>query len=151
MKLNLLGCFWFWNFSIKPLPGRRSPPPPQKLGGTGPTRRETEFQTAQQARLDDSSHPLHGAVICLLANALDGAGQGLRILVNEASRIERTQHLYATPHSAVPSAWTQANSFKNKTLLTRLGEVTYEVPQMRSGDLYPSALERTSRSEQAMN
>ena len=48
----------------------------------------------------------------------------------------------------MPSAWTQANSFKNKTLLTRLGEVTYEVPQvpqMRSGDLYPSALECTSR------
>jgi len=56
--------------------------------------------------------------------------------------------------SAVPSAWTQANSFKNMTLLTRMDEVTYEVPQvpqMRSGDLYPSAMERTSRSEQAMN
>ena len=92
MKLNSLECFWFWNYSIKPLPGRRRPPP-QKLGRTGPTRRETEFQTAQQARLDDSSHPLHGAGTCPLANALDGAGQGLRILVNEASRIERAQHL----------------------------------------------------------
>jgi transposase-like protein len=54
----------------------------------------------------------------------------------------------------VPSAWTQANGYKNMTLLTRMDEVTYEVPQvpqMRSGDLYPSALERTSRSEQAMN
>jgi len=48
---------------------------------------------AQQARLDDSSHPLHGAGTCPLANVLDGAGEGLRILVNEASRVERPQHL----------------------------------------------------------
>jgi hypothetical protein len=99
MKLNLLGCFWFWNFSIRPLPGPCQAParppqaPPQKLGKPGPARRETEFQTAQQARLDDSSHTLHGAGTCLLANALDGAGEGLRILVNEACRIERAQHL----------------------------------------------------------
>jgi len=55
------------------------------------------------------------------------------------------------PTSAVPNAWTQANGYKNKTMLTRLGEVTFEVPQVRSGGFYPSALERTSRSEQAMN
>jgi transposase-like protein len=36
-------------------------------------------------------------------------------------------------------------------MLTRLGEVTFEVPQVRSGGFYPSALERGSRSEQAMN
>jgi transposase-like protein len=44
-----------------------------------------------------------------------------------------------------------ANGYKNKTMLTRLGEVTFEVPQVRSGGFYPSALERGSRSEQAMN
>ena len=32
-----------------------------------------------------------------------------------------------------------------------MGEVTFEVPQVRSGGFYPSALERGSRSEQAMN
>ena len=31
-----------------------------------------------------------------------------------------------------------------------MGEVTFEVPQVRSGGFYPSALERGSRSEQAM-
>jgi transposase-like protein len=36
-------------------------------------------------------------------------------------------------------------------VLTRLGEVTFEVPQVRSGGFYPSALERGSRSKQAMN
>jgi hypothetical protein len=48
---------------------------------------------AQRTQLDNSSHPLHGAGTCPLANVLDGAGQGLRILVNEASRVERAQHL----------------------------------------------------------
>jgi transposase-like protein len=44
-----------------------------------------------------------------------------------------------------------ANGYKSKTVLTRLGELTFEVPQVRSGGFYPSALERGSRSEQAMN
>ncbi len=44
---------------------------------------------AQRANLDEVSNPLHDAYACLLANGLDGAGEALRILVNEASRIER--------------------------------------------------------------
>ena len=44
-----------------------------------------------------------------------------------------------------------ANGYKPKTVLTRLGKVEFEVPQVRSGGFYPSALERGSRSEQAMN
>ena len=44
-----------------------------------------------------------------------------------------------------------ANGYKSKTVLSRLGEVTFEVPQVRSGIFHPSALERGSRSEQAMN
>ncbi len=44
-----------------------------------------------------------------------------------------------------------ANGYKNKTALTRMGQVTFAVPQMRSSSFYPSALERSSRSEQAMN
>jgi transposase-like protein len=36
-----------------------------------------------------------------------------------------------------------ANGYKNKTVLTRMGEVTFEVPQVRSGGFYPSALDET--------
>jgi putative transposase len=46
---------------------------------------------AQRTQLDDSRHTLHKAFACLLANGLDSAGEALRILVNEASRIERAQ------------------------------------------------------------
>ena len=45
----------------------------------------------------------------------------------------------------------QANGYKPKTMLTRMGEITFEVPQVRSGGFYPSALERGSRSEQSVN
>ena len=105
----------------------------------------------QRTQLDDVNNPLHEAYACLLANGLDGAGEALRILVNEASRIERAQHLQASPYERSAQRVDYANGYKSKTVLTRLGEVTFEVPQVRSGGFYPSALERGSRSEQAMN
>ena len=106
---------------------------------------------AQRTQLDDANNPLHEAYACLLANGLDGAGEALRILVNEASRIERAQYLQASPYERSAQRVDYANGYKSKTVLTRLGDVTFEVPQVRSGGFYPSALERGSRSEQAMN
>ena len=43
-------------------------------------------------------HPLDAAFAALLTNGLDGAGEALRILVNEASKIERNHFLNARPH-----------------------------------------------------
>jgi transposase-like protein len=106
---------------------------------------------AQRADLEEVSHPLHEAYACLLSNGLDGAGEALRILVNEASRIERAQHLQAMPYERSAQRVDQANGYKPKTVLTRMGEITFEVPQVRSGGFYPSALERGSRSEQSVN
>ena len=106
---------------------------------------------AQRAHIDEVSQPLHEAYACLLANGLDGAGEALRILVNEASRIERAQHLQAMPYERSAQRVDQANGFKAKTMLTRLGEITFEVPQVRTAGFYPSALERGSRSEQSVN
>ena len=106
---------------------------------------------AQRANLEEVSHPLHEAYACLLSNGLDGAGEALRILVNEASRIERAQHLQAMPYERSAQRVDQANGYKSKTMLTRMGEITFEVPQVRSGGFYPSALERGSRSEQSVN
>lgn len=106
---------------------------------------------AQRTQLDDSNNQMHEAYACLLQNGLDGAAEALRILVNEASRIERAQHLQAMPYERSAQRQDYANGYKPKTVLTRVGEVTFEVPQVRSGGFYPSALERGSRSEQAMN
>jgi len=42
---------------------------------------------------DDPAHPLHEAFACLLANGIDGAGEALRSLVDQASVIEREQFM----------------------------------------------------------
>jgi putative transposase len=99
----------------------------------------------------DTENPLHEAYAHLLDNGLDGAAEALRILVNEASVIERAAHLKASPFERSSSRVDYANGFKNKTMLTRLGNIDFDVPQVRGGGFYPSALEKGSRSEQAMN
>ena len=70
---------------------------------------------------------------CLLSHGLDGAGEALRILVNQASRLEHAQRLQATPCERSAQHVDYANGYKPKTVLTRLGELTFEVPQVRSG------------------
>jgi putative transposase len=96
-------------------------------------------------------HPLDAAFAALLANGLDGAGEALRILVNEASKIERAHFLNAQPHERTTERIDYANGFKPKTVMTRLGEQTFDVPQVRGGGFYPSALEKGSRTEQALH
>lgn len=96
-------------------------------------------------------HPLDAAFAALLANGLDGAGEALRILVNEASKIERAQFLNAQPHERTAERIDYANGFKPKTVMTRLGQQTFDIPQVRGGGFYPSALEKGSRTEQALN
>ena len=96
-------------------------------------------------------HPLAAAYEALLAHGLDGAGEALRILVNEVSKMERAEYLGAGPYERHAARRDHANGFKPKTVLSRVGEVTFDVPQVRGGGFYPSALERGSRTEQALN
>ena len=37
------------------------------------------------------------------------------------------------PHERSAQRVDQANGYKSKTMLTRMGEITFEVPQVRSG------------------
>ena len=97
------------------------------------------------------TNPLEAAYAALLSHGLDGAGEALRILVDEASKIERSNHLQAAPHERSEDRTGYANGFKPKTLLTRMGEITFAVPQVRDSSFYPSALDKGSRTEQAVN
>ena len=97
------------------------------------------------------NNPLEAAYAALLTQGLDGAGEALRILVNEASKIERAQHLNARPFERCAERRGYANGFKPKTVMTRLGEQTFDIPQVRDSSFYPSALEKGSRTEQALN
>jgi transposase-like protein len=96
-------------------------------------------------------NPLEAAFSALLDHGLDGAGEALRILVNEASKIERAQFLNARPHERTPERADYANGFKQKTVMTRVGEQTFDVPQVRGGGFYPSALDKGTRTERALN
>lgn len=82
---------------------------------------------------------------------VDYFGAALRLLLNEAMKIERTQVLGAAPYERTAERRGYANGFKPKTIDTRLGHLRLEVPQVRGGvDFYPSALERGVRSERAL-
>lgn len=96
-------------------------------------------------------NPLEAAFAALLDHGLDGAGEALRILVNEASKIERAQFLQARPHERTQERTDYANGFKPKTVMTRVGQQTFDVPQVRGGGFYPSALEKGTRTERALN
>ena len=75
----------------------------------------------------------------------------LGILVNEAMRAERSAVLQAQPFERTEARTGYANGFKPKTLTTRLGPITFAVPQVRGDlDFYPSALEKGVRREQAL-
>jgi len=97
------------------------------------------------------THPLEAAYAALLSQGLDGAGEALRILVNEASKIERAHHLNAQPFERSDERQGYANGFKPKTVMTRLGELTFAVPQVRDSSFYPSVLDKGSRTEQALH
>ncbi len=70
------------------------------------------------------TNPLEAAYAALLENGLDGAGEALRILVNEAAKIERDEFIGARPYERSATRRDVAPGFKPKTMLTRFGELT---------------------------
>ncbi len=86
----------------------------------------------------------------LTTQGLDALPELFRALLNAALHAERQNYLNAAPYERTTERTDYANGYKDKTLLTRRGEVTVAVPQVRNGDFYPSALERGIRSERAL-
>jgi transposase-like protein len=91
------------------------------------------------------------AVQHILDNGLDGLAEALRLIIDRAMIIERSQALQAQPHERTDKRQGYANGFKAKTVSTRVGDIRFSVPQVRGGvDFYPTALERGLRSERAL-
>lgn len=87
----------------------------------------------------------------LLDSQQDALAEGFRLLVNEAMKAERDYALKAAPYQRTQERLGYANGFKPKTVATRLGSLTFQVPQVRGDvDFYPSALEKGLRSERAL-
>jgi transposase-like protein len=74
----------------------------------------------------------------------------IRIMLNTAMQIERHKHLGAGPYERTPERQGYANGYKSKTVATRVGKITLDVPQVREGDFYPNSLEKGIRSERAL-
>jgi putative transposase len=74
----------------------------------------------------------------------------IQTLVNTAMRLERQRYLNADPYERSNQRRGHANGYKPKTVATRLGKITFDVPQVRAGGFYPNALEKGLRSERAL-
>ena len=99
------------------------------------------------------THPelLNNVLQLFTEQGLPGFAEGIRLLVDEAMRLERNQVLQAQPYERTTTRQGHANGFKPKTVATRMGAITFAVPQVRGGiEFYPSALEKGLRSEQAL-
>lgn len=96
------------------------------------------------------SNVIETVVQLLCESGLSQMAEAVRIMLNEAMRIERSQVIEAGPYERNERRRGYANGFKPKTLETRLGALTVQVPQTRGVDFYPSALEKGVRSERAL-
>ena len=71
-------------------------------------------------------------------------------LLEIAMKAERDQALGAETYERSESRRGYANGYKPKTLNTRAGSITVQVPKARGIEFYPSSLEKGVRSERAL-
>jgi transposase-like protein len=74
----------------------------------------------------------------------------IQVIINAAMQAERQQHLKAGPYQHTEERTGHANGYKPKTVHTRMGDITFAIPQVREGGFYPEALEKGLRSERAL-
>lgn len=86
----------------------------------------------------------------IASQGLDFIPELVRILVNTAMQAERENHLGVEPYQRSNERQGYANGYKPKTVQTRMGEITFAIPQVRDGSFYPQALEKGQRSERAL-
>jgi len=101
------------------------------------------------------THPSHftlpeGFLEALIQEGLDALPYLFQRLLNAVMLAERQAYLQAAPYQRTPKRQDYANGFKPKTLKTRLGPITVQVPQVRKGKFYPSVLTKGLRSERAL-
>jgi putative transposase len=74
----------------------------------------------------------------------------IQVVLNAAMRAERQRFLQAGPYQHTHERKGHANGYKPKTVHTRVGSITFSIPQVREGGFYPAALEKGMRSERAL-
>ena len=99
----------------------------------------------------ESNCTLPSELLAQIANeGLDCLPEMIRTLINTAMQIERQHHIGVGPYERSDERQAHANGYKPKTVTTRVGAITFDVPQVREGNFYPQALEKGLRSERAL-
>ena len=86
----------------------------------------------------------------ITCQGIEAVPELVRILLNNVMQVERAKYLQAGEYERTENRQGHANGYKPKTVKTRLGEITFAIPQVREGGFYPSALEKGLRSERAL-
>jgi transposase-like protein len=69
----------------------------------------------------------------ITANGLEKLPEPICILMNEAMKIEREQHLSAEAYERTPTRRGYANVYKSKTIKMCMGEIEFTILQVRDG------------------
>ena len=83
-------------------------------------------------------------------NGLEAIPELVRVIPNSVMQAEPSKYLQANAYERTEERKGHANGYKPKTVRTKLGEITFAIPQVREGGFYPSALEKGMRSERAL-
>jgi putative transposase len=86
----------------------------------------------------------------IATDGLEALPELIRIVINTAMKAERQKYLGVGPYERSAERQDYANGYKDKTVTTRVGDITFAVPQVRQGPFYPSALEKGLGSERAL-
>ena len=86
----------------------------------------------------------------IMKQGLEAMPEMISTLINLAMQVERQAYLGVGPYERSPERRDSANGFKPKTVATRMGEITFDVPQVRQSGFYPQSLEKGLRSERAL-
>jgi len=100
--------------------------------------------------LQDDDTLLEKFVEMLSAPEKGGIRHMLQVALDACMLAERRKHLGVEPYERSDERVDHANGFKDRTLKTRVGELNLKVPQVRSGNFYPSRLVKGLRSERAL-
>ena len=99
---------------------------------------------------DDKKISVYETIMeALETHGIEGMKEVMRVMLNEAMIAERTGVLGAEPYERSEDRRGYANGFKPKTIITRLGAIKVEIPQVRNLQFYPQTIEKGSRSEKA--
>ncbi len=86
----------------------------------------------------------------LTQNGLKVIPELVRVILNSVMQAERSQYLQAKAYERTEERKGHANGYKRKTVRSKLGDITFAIPQVREGGFYPSALEKGMRSERGL-